>query len=84
MTDQEQEDALLGALRTAFADGNRRCSAHGDKPAGVLILWLGHLRGVWFCREGRFHFVPGGYASPTISVDSLDDALDYTLRHVCQ
>lgn len=84
MTDQDQEDALLEALRGVFADGNGRCSAHGDRPAGVLILWLGHLRGIWYSRNGRFHFMPGGYVNSTVSFGSLEEAVTYTIEHICQ
>jgi hypothetical protein len=84
MTDIEHELALLAALRRAFEVGcGASCSAHGDRPAGVLVLWEGHLRGIWFRREGRFHFIPGGYVDATHTSGDVPGAVTYTLAKVC-
>ncbi|NOU07303.1 MAG: hypothetical protein HOO99_14095 [Hyphomicrobiaceae bacterium] len=85
MTDTEHELVLLAGLRQAFdANCGASCSAHGDRPAGVLVLWEGHLRGIWFRRDGAFHFIPGGYVNPTYASTTVAEAVVYTLSGICR
>jgi hypothetical protein len=83
-----QEQVLLGGLlaelRAAFAADKGGFTAQSDGPSGVLILCRGHFRGIWRCGDGEFSFTPGGYGAATYSAASAEEAVHYTLEHVCR
>jgi hypothetical protein len=85
---QEQEDVrlagLLAELRAAFAEDERGFTAQSDGPSGVLILSKGHFRGIWRGSEGQYSFTPGGYGAATYTAASAEEAVHYTLEHVCR
>jgi hypothetical protein len=87
MSRQRQEDVLLAGLlaelHAAFAADKRGFTAQSDWPSGVLILSKGHFRGIWRCRDGQYSFTPGGYGTATYSAASAEEAVHYTLAHVC-
>jgi hypothetical protein len=84
MSRLKQEEVLLGQLRTAFAADRRGYAAQSDWPSGVLILSNGHFRGIWRCTDGEYSFTPGGYGAPTYIAVSAEEAVHYTLEHVCR
>jgi len=80
----EQEQVLLAELREAFETDPRGFSAQSDWPSGVLILSNGRFRGIWRCRDCYYAFTPGGYGAETYSATSTEEAVRYTLEHVCR
>jgi hypothetical protein len=84
----EQQDVrlamLLAELRTAFAAVQRGFTAQSDWPSGVLILSKGHFRGIWRCCDGQYAFTPGGYGTATYLALNAEEAVQYTLEHVCR
>ena len=88
MSRQTQEEVLLGGLlaelRAAFAADKRGFTAQSDWPSGVLILSRGHFRGIWRCSDGQYLFTPGGYGAATYTAASAEEAVHYTLEHVCR
>ena len=84
MSRLRQEEVLLAELRAAFAADMRGFTAQSDWPSGVLILSKGHFRGIWRCSDGQYSFTPGGYGAATYSATSAEEAVHYTLEHVCR
>lgn len=84
MSRLKQEELLLTELRKAFGSQMQGFTAQSDWPSGVLILSKGHFRGIWRCSEGHFAFTPGGYGMVTYSASSAEEAVRYTLEHVCR
>jgi hypothetical protein len=84
MSRLRQEQVLLAELREAFETDPRGFSAQSDWPSGVLILSNGRFRGIWRCRDGYYAFTPGGYGAETYSATSTEEAVRYTLEHVCR
>ena len=84
MSRLRQEEVLLAELREAFGTDERGFSAQSDWPSGVLILSNGRFRGIWRCNDGHFSFTPGGYGAETYSATSTEEAVRYTLEHVCR
>jgi hypothetical protein len=84
MSRLRQEEVLLAELRKAFGADKRDFSAQSDWPSGVLILSKGRFRGIWRCSDGHFSFTPGGYGAETYSATSAEEAVRYTLEHVCR
>jgi len=50
----------------------------------VLILKKGHYRGVWYWTDGSYCFTPGSYASSTYAALTPQEAVRFTLDHVCR
>lgn len=84
MTNANHEQQLLHKLRASLADDARGFTAEFGGPSGVLILNKGHYRGVWHCMDGSYSFTPGGYGSSTHSAPTPQDAIRFTLDHVCR
>ena len=84
MTNADQEQQLLHKLRVSLADNARGFTAEAGGPSGVVILNKGHYRGVWHWMEGGYTFTPGGYANSTHSAPTPQDAIRFTLDHVCR
>lgn len=80
----DHETQLLHKLRVSFAGNERGFTAEADGQSGVLILNRGHYRGVWHWADGAYAFTPGGYASSTHSAPTPQEAVRYTLHHVCK
>ena len=83
MSRARQEEVLLTELCAAFAEDARGFTAQSERPSEVLILSKGHFRGIWRCRDGDYSFTPGGYGAATYSAISAEEAVRYTLEHVC-
>ena len=84
MSRLRQEELLLTELRTAFAADKRGFTAQSERPSEVLILSRGHFRGIWRCSDGQYSFTPGGYGVATYWAASVEEAVHYTLEHVCR
>jgi hypothetical protein len=84
MSRLKQEELLLAELRGALGQEKSGFTAQSDWPSGVLILSKGHFRGIWRCGEGQFAFTPGGYGAVTYSATTTEEAVRYTLEHVCR
>ena len=84
MLDAQKEHQLLNTLRDSFAEDARGFTAEKDGQSGVLVLNRGHYRGVWRWIGGSYAFTPGGYGSSTHSAPTPQDAVRYTLDHVCR
>jgi hypothetical protein len=84
MSRLKQEEVLLTQLRAAFAADRRGYAAQSDWPSGVLILSKGHFRGIWRCSDEQYSFTPGGYGAATYIAMSAEEAVHYTLDHVCR
>jgi hypothetical protein len=84
MSRLRQEEVLLRQLQAAFAADLRGYVAQSDWPSGVLILSKGHFRGIWRCGDGQYSFTPGGYGTATYIAVSAEEAVHYTLDHVCR
>jgi hypothetical protein len=80
----DREEQLLRRLRDSLSEEQRGFTAEMDGRSGVLILNRGHYRGVWHWLDGAYSFTPGGYASSTHSAPTPQDAVRYTLDHVCK
>jgi hypothetical protein len=77
----DQEQQLLHKLCVSLADG---FTAESAGASGVLILNNGHYRGVWHWTDGNYAFTPGGYGNSTHSAPTPQDAVSFTLNHVCR
>jgi len=84
MSRQRQEVLLLVELRAALEADMLGFTAKSDWPAGVLILSKEHFRGIWRWSDGQYSFTPGGYAVATYRAASAEEAVHYTLAHVCR
>ena len=84
MTHGDHENWLLGSLRASFAEDARGFTAERDDQSGVLVLNRGHYRGMWRWADGAYAFTPGGYGSSTYAAMTPQDAVRYTLEHVCR
>jgi hypothetical protein len=84
MMQADQEHQLLCQLSASLAGDSRGFTAESGGQSGVLILNRGHYRGVWHWSDGIYSFTPGGYASSTHSAPTPQDAVRYTLDHVCR
>ena len=84
MREADEEHQLLSGLRTSFAENAGGFTAERDGESGVLVLNRGHYRGVWRWAEGAYSFTPGGYGAATHSAPTPQDAVRYTLNHVCR
>ena len=80
----DHEEQLLRKLRASLAGDQHGFTAETDGRSGVLILNRGHYRGVWRWMDGGYSFTPGGYASSTHSAPTPQEAVRYTLDHVCR
>jgi hypothetical protein len=74
---------LLAELRAVCAEDKRDFTVQSDGACGVLILSKGHFRGIWRCSDGQYVFTPGGYGAATYTAASAEEAVHYTLEHVC-
>jgi hypothetical protein len=83
MSRLRQEELLLTELRAAFAAHRRGFTAQSERPSEVLILSRGHFRGIWRCGDGQYSFTPGGYGVAMYWAASVEEAVHYTLEHVC-
>jgi hypothetical protein len=84
MFDADEEHQLLSGLRASFAEDARGFTAERDGELGVLVLNRGHYRGVWRWVDGNYAFTPGGYGASTHSSSTPQEAVRYTLDHVCR
>jgi hypothetical protein len=84
MTNADQDQQLLWKLRASLAEDARGFTAESAGPSGVVILNKGHYRGVWRWMDGNYAFTPGGYASSTHSAPTPQEAVRFTLDHVCR
>jgi hypothetical protein len=84
MADADQDQQLLRSLSASLADHARGFTAEAAGPSGVLILNNGHYRGVWRWMDGSYAFTPGGYGTSTHSAVTPQDAVRFTLDHVCR
>lgn len=75
---------MLRTLSLSLASDARGFTAESAGPGGVVILNKGHYRGVWHWSEGIYSFTPGGYGSSTHSAPTPQEAVRYTLDHVCR
>jgi hypothetical protein len=80
----DRVEQLLTTLRVSLDADRRGFTVEADGLSGVLILNRGHYRGVWRWADGNFAFTPGGYGSSTHSAPSPQEAVRYTLDHVCR
>ncbi|HWB44944.1 MAG TPA: hypothetical protein VG900_05825 [Hyphomicrobiaceae bacterium] len=84
MSSVVHEERLLVALRQVWANEASPFTAIADGPSGVLILNNGHCRGVWSWREGAYNFTPGGYGASTYAALTHQEAVRFTIDHVCR
>jgi hypothetical protein len=84
MLEVDEEYQLLSRLRSSFAEDARGFTAERDGRSGVLVLNRGHYRGVWRWVGENYSFTPGGYGSSTHSAPTPQEAVRYTLDHVCR
>ena len=84
MMHANQEQQLLRNLRVSLADDARGFTVESAGPSGVLILNNGHYRGVWRWMGEVYSFTPGGYASSTHCSPTPQEAVRFTLDHVCR
>lgn len=80
----DQELQLLRKLCVSLADDARGFTAESAGASGVLILNNGHYRGVWHWMDGNYAFTPGGYGNSTHAAPTPQDAVSFTLNHVCR
>ena len=76
--------SCCSSLSASLADHARGFTAEAAGPSGVLILNKGHYRGVWRWMDGSYAFTPGGYGTSTHSALTPQDAVRFTLDHVCR
>lgn len=84
MSRSRPEELLLTELGAAFAEDRRGFTAQSERSSEVLILSRGHFRGIWRCSDGQYSFTPGGYGVATYWAASVEEAVHYTLAHVCR
>ena len=60
------------------------CTANVEATGGVVITFVGHVRGIWRHKGGTFSFTPGGYVSPTFTTPHLEEAVRHSLDVICK
>ena len=84
MSRVQQEQQLLSKLRMSLEHDTRGFTAISEYPLGVVILNNGHCRGVWRWHGQSYAFTPGGYGAPTHAAATPQDAIRFTLDHICR
>jgi hypothetical protein len=75
---------LEQALNAAFTREKRICKAHVEIGGGVVISFLGHVRGVWRHRGGQYAYTPAGQVDPSHVAANVDAAVRHALDVVCK
>jgi hypothetical protein len=83
MSSSIMETQLIRSLQTEPELARRGCQIAAATNAGVLISRAGRPRGLWSWRGGSFAFVPHSGTATAIEVDTVAEAVQYTLRVVC-
>lgn len=83
MSSSIMETQLIRSLQTEPELARRGCQIAAATNAGVLISRAGRHRGLWSWHNGSFAFVPHGGTDPAVEVDTVAEAVQYTLRVVC-
>lgn len=83
MSSSIMETQLIRSLQAEPELAKRGCNIIAATNAGVLISRTGRPRGLWTWRDGGFQFTPQGAGEPAIEVDTVAEAVQYTLRVVC-
>jgi len=73
--DKELKDLLCAQDILARREFSFDCGPTG----GITVSRHGHVYGVWHFEGGRFRWTPTGYNAPTHQVESVADALRYSL-----
>lgn len=83
MSSSIMETQLIRSLQTESELIKRGCNVTAANNAGVLISRTGRARGLWVWNDGSFAFTPQGGTDPVIEVDTVAEAVQYTLRVIC-
>lgn len=83
MSSSIMETQLIRSLQVEPELARRGCQIVAATNAGVLISRGGQPRGLWSWQNGTFAFVPHGSTESAIEVDTVAEAVQYTLRVVC-
>ena len=79
-----RNSSCCASFASSLADDARGFTAESAGASGVLILNNGHYRGVWHWMDGNYSFTPGGYGNSTHAAPTPQDAVSFTLDHVCR
>jgi hypothetical protein len=82
MSSSIMETQLIRSLQTESELIKRGCNVIATS-SGVLISRTGRARGQWVWNDGSFAFTPQGDTDPVIEVDTVAEAVQYTLRVIC-
>ena len=83
MSSSIMQAQLIRSLQAEPELARRGCNITAAANAGVLISRAGRPRGLWAWRHGNFAFRPQGALDPAIEVETVAEAVQYTLRVVC-
>lgn len=83
MSSSIMETQLIRALQIEPELARRSCTITADATAGVLISRGGRSRGVWAWEDGLFAFTPHGETAPAVEVETVAEAVHYTLEVIC-
>jgi hypothetical protein len=50
---------------------------------GIIIARPGRTRGTWAWRDGAFTYTPQGHSDPTVEVETVAEAVQYTVNVIC-
>jgi hypothetical protein len=77
------EAQLIRALQAEPELARRGCTIVADTSSGVVISRPGRNRGVWAWLDGAFTYTPHGFTEPTVEVETVAEAVQYTLNVIC-
>lgn len=76
------EAQLIRSLQAEPELTKRGCSIVATND-GVTITRPGRNRGMWTWQDGAFTYTPHGFSEPTVEVETVAEAVQYTLNVIC-
>jgi hypothetical protein len=78
MCEIDREQELLAALKALDLLKSRGLTVETGTPCGVVIMYSGHVRGIWHFDRGLFRYTPAGYAVPRYQAATIEEAVAIT------
>lgn len=82
MAANAQNIALLRTLEAQKVFKLRGFTASVGPAGSVVIDRWGHMRGLWHFNKGQYFWTGGASSQPTLSKETLDEAVNHTLTTI--
>lgn len=76
------ETQLIRSLQAEPELTKRGCSIVATND-GIIITRPGLNSGMWAWQDGAFTYTPQGRSEPTVEVETVAEAVQYTLNVIC-